>query len=127
MMAPVVGSGCWPAWMAMVPIPRPAVLFPSFISRNACDGWRFTARAAADLRLRGGKILLRRTVEQRRETTSNPVPLLRQTAPGGGNFGRSTNSIELRPRGAPPPAPPRSFLTERGELRVCFGGFRARG
>jgi hypothetical protein len=28
--------------------------------------------------------------------------------------------MELRRRGAPPPAPPRSFLTERGELR-CLG------
>src|SRR6476620_6398291 len=30
--------------------------------------------------------------------------------------GGSTTEIELRPRGAPPPAPPRSFLTERGEF-----------
>jgi hypothetical protein len=28
----------------------------------------------------------------------------------------ASNGIELRPRGAPPPAPPRSFLAERGEF-----------
>jgi len=33
--------------------------------------------------------------------------------------------IELRPRGAPPPAPPRSFLAERGERRWIGEGHRA--
>src|SRR5688500_16908458 len=43
MMAPVVGSGCWPAWMAMVPSPRPAVLASSFMVR-ACAGGGAPAR-----------------------------------------------------------------------------------
>jgi hypothetical protein len=35
--------------------------------------------------------------------------------------------IELRPLGAPPPAPPRSFLAERGEFDRVTVGFCARG
>jgi hypothetical protein len=35
--------------------------------------------------------------------------------------------IELRPRGAPPPAPPRSFLTERGEFDRAPAGRGAWG
>jgi hypothetical protein len=36
--------------------------------------------------------------------------------------GGSTNTIELAPAGAPPPTPPRSFLTERGEFDPASEG-----
>ncbi len=39
---------------------------------------------------------------------------------------RSTKGMELAPDGAPPPAPPRSFLTERGELQDASKGIELR-
>ena len=58
----------------------------------------------------------------RREFPPPPGPLPPQTARGEAEdctpvrAGGGTKVISLRPRRAPPPAPPRSFLAERGEV-----------
>src|SRR5574337_302286 len=44
MMAPVLGSGCWPAWMARVPMPRLATLLDFFMAIRDSAGERVLAK-----------------------------------------------------------------------------------
>src|SRR5687767_2541260 len=58
---------------------------------------------------------------------ANPIliPDLTGMMADKGNSRRLRKGIELRPRGAPPPAPPRSFLTEREKFDPASTALRS--
>src|SRR5687767_6382483 len=93
MMAPVLGSGCWPAWTAMVPSPSPAVFVSSFIGAYVCDGWR-CARPRA-----------------------GPAPRGRQDSPASGG---GATARPLLPRAPSPPRTTRGEGVERIMPIRCF-------